>query len=372
MPNAARWLVLLVVLLTGCTTTPSPTPPPAAQAPTSTAPGAGPASSPTGPSPAPLQSPPPSPSPSPSPTPRTTVRLGVQTSLGAWVLDVADQQGFVAAQGLALDRKLADASADAVAKDVDGRERDVGVVATDHLIQFGRNGQSLVMVGGLVNKVTYSLVAARDVPDLAALKGRAIGIRDLSTGAAAVLRELLRARGILERDVEVITFLDPGVVGAAVANGTVGASLVDPPRAARLKAGGFKALVEASDVVKDFQSEGLVVRPDWARQNEETLVRLLRATIQAQRWIATPANKPAAVESLARSLGITGPEATAVYEQYVEKLGAIPREVDIDQAGVRGVADLLAGINALPTPRPDPARLTDTSFQQRAKASVPR
>ena len=52
---------------------------------------------------------------------------------------------------------------------------------------------------------------------------------------------------------------------------------------------------EASEVAKDFQAEGLVVRPDWARQNEDLLTRLLRATIQAERWVATPANKQAAM-----------------------------------------------------------------------------
>ena len=114
------------------------------------------------------------------------------------------------------------------------------------------------------------------------------------------------------------------------------------------------------------------MRPEWARQNEDLLTRLVRATILAERWITTPANKPAAVEQLARSLGITATEAAMVYEQYVDKLGAIPREGDIDQAGVRGVLELLAEIDAAGSPRPDPARLTDTTYLQRAKASLPR
>jgi hypothetical protein len=90
----------------------------------------------------------------------------------------------------------------------------------------------------------------------------------------------------------------------------------------------------------------------------------------AERWITTPANRPAAVEQLARSLGISTAEATIVYEQYVEKLGAIPREGDIDQAGVRGVIDVLADVGAAPDPRPEPARLTDTTLLQRVRGIV--
>ena len=88
------------------------------------------------------------------------------------------------------------------------------------------------------------------------------------------------------------------------------------------------------------------MRPDWARQNEDTLTRLIRATILAERWIGTSANKGAAIQHLAEFLGINQAEATIVYEQYVETLKAIPPEGDIDQAGVRGVVELLGEINA--------------------------
>ena len=380
MPKAVRWLVLSMVLLAGCGLVPTSTEPTqAATAPAGPqAPGKptgqpGPTvAAPSAASPPAAPKPSPSPSPSPSPIPRATVRIGTSSSLGSWVLDVAEQQGFLASQGINLDRKEADPGSAAVAEDLDKRERDVGVVTTDRLIQLGRNGQGLVMVAGLINKATHTLIAARDVPDFGALKGKPIGHLDAKSASAAIVKRILKAKGIPESESPLLTFPDPGVVGAAVANGTVGASLVDPPRAGRLRISGFKALIEANDVARDFQAEGIVVRPEWARQNEEVVVRLIRATILAERWITMPANKPAAVEQLARSLGITATEAAAVYEQYVATLGAIPREGDVDQAGVRGVLDLLVEIDAAGSPRPDPTRLTDTTFLQRAKATLPR
>lgn len=278
----------------------------------------------------------------------------------------------MASQRIVLNRKETDPGATAAAEDVEKRERDVGVVATDRLIQVGRNGQNLVMVAGLVNKSTHSLIAAKDVADFAGLKGKPIGYLDEKSASSAVLKRIMKARSISESDSRLLTFPDAGVVGAAVANGSVGASLVDPLRAGWLRNNGFKVLVESSDVVKDFQAEGLVVRPDWARQNEDALTRLIRATILAERWIGNGANKSAAIQQLAGSLGLNQAEAAIIYGQYVETLKAIPAEGDIDQAGVRGVVDLLSEINAAGDPRPDPARLTDTSFLQRAKASLPR
>lgn len=300
------------------------------------------------------------------------VRLGTTASFGGWVMDVAEQQGFMASQNIALDRKQHDPGTTVLAEDVDKRERDIAVATTDRLVQVGKNGQALVMVAGLVNKAAYALIASRDVNDFAGLKGKPLAQLDAKSASAAIVKRILRARTIPEPDVPILSFPDPGVVGAAVANGTAGAALVDPVRASRLRGQGFKVLVEASEIVKDFQHEGLVVRPEWARQNEDLLVRFIRATLLAERWIATPQNKQAALASLAKSLGITEAEARTIFETYVEAQAVIPREGDIDQAGVRGVVDLLGEIDAAGNPKPEPTRLADTTLLQRAKASLPR
>ncbi|HZO28246.1 MAG TPA: ABC transporter substrate-binding protein [Chloroflexota bacterium] len=381
MLKAARWLVLSTMLLAGCGLIPTATEPtrPAATPAAGTTdpskpgtPAGAPSAAPAAASPPAAAKPSPSPSPSPSPIPRTTVRIGTSSSLGGWIIDIADGLGYLAAQGIVLDRKEADPGSAVVAEDIDKRERDVGVVTADRLVQLGKNGQGLIMIAGLVNKATHTLIAARDVPDFAALKGKPVGHLDAKSASAAIVNRILKAKGIPETESPLLTFPDPGVVGAAVANGTVGASLVDPPRAGRLRISGFTALIDAAEVAPDLQAEGIVVRPEWARQNEDLVTRFLRATIMAERWINTPANKPAAVEQLSHSLGITPTEAAMVYEQHVVKLAAIPREGDVDPAGVRGVIDLLGEIDAAGSPRPDPARLTDTTYLQRAKGSMPR
>ena len=103
------------------------------------------------------------------------------------MIDVADKQGFMASQHIALNRKTTEPGSTAAAEDVDKRERDVGVVATDRLVQVGKNGQNLVMVAGLVNKAPWSLIAARDVADFGALKGKPVGYTDEKSAQAAVL-----------------------------------------------------------------------------------------------------------------------------------------------------------------------------------------
>jgi len=295
------------------------------------------------------------------------VKIGTSTSLGGWIVDIADQQGYFGAMNIIMERHETDPGSSASAENVEKRESDIAVVTTDRLVQQGKNGQSLVMVAGLVNKAIHTLVAARDVDDFGGLKGKPMGYLDEKSASAAILKRMMKAKGISEASSRPITFPDPGVVGAAVANGTVGASLVDVARSSRLQANGFTVLMNASEVAKDFQAEGLVVRPDWARQNEDLLTRLIRATVQAERWATNPANKQPAIAQLARSLGVSESEATVAYEQYVEKLGVISAQGDVDQAGVRGVVDLLTEIDAAGDPKPDPVKLVDTTLLQRAR-----
>jgi len=91
----------------------------------------------------------------------------------------------------------------------------------------------------------------------------------------------------------------------------------------------------------------------------------------AERWITTPANHDPAIAVLADTLHVTSPEAAQVYDQYVEKSPSIPPQGDIDQAGVRAVGEMLGEIGVLKPPLPDPARLTDTTFLQRARGGAP-
>ncbi|HYU18912.1 MAG TPA: ABC transporter substrate-binding protein [Chloroflexota bacterium] len=312
----------------------------------------------------------PSPSPSPSPLPLATLRLAQPpAALGAWQIDVAERNGFIRQQGLALERSTEEGEKAADA--LNAGTRDVALVAVESVVRASRAGQNLVMVGGAVNRAAFSLVVGRDIQELANLRGQPVGIRDPKDATAALLGRMLKARGLSPADVRLVSFADPALRAAAIANGTVAGSLLDPAQTTRMQGGGFKVLGNAFDTVRDFQAEALAVRKDWARQNEDRLVRFLRAIVEADRWIHAPEHRQEAIEVLAGTLRLTTLDAARVYEQYVEKVPAIPRGAEVEQPGVRTVVELLAEVNALRPPLPDPATLTDTTYVQRAALSAP-
>ncbi len=294
------------------------------------------------------------------------IRLGAPGgTLGAWQVDVAARKGFFQAQGVAVDRGQEPAGR--LIEALAGGSRDIILAPADDVVRAAAGGQAVVMVGGAVNRAAFTLVAARDVVDVAGLKGKLVGVRDSGDITAALARAVLSARGLGDADYRLVSFEDAAVRAAAVANGTVGASLLDAGRAARLEASGFRALAQAYETVPELQAEALAVQADWARQNEDRLVRFLRAIAQADRWIYDPQNRPEAVDVLAGVVGLTAAEADRIYERYVEQQPAIPKAAELEQPGVRSVVDLLAAIEGLRPPLPDLAVLVNTSYVQRAR-----
>jgi NitT/TauT family transport system substrate-binding protein len=287
------------------------------------------------------------------------------SSLGAWQIDVADRKGIFQRQGIAVERVPDEAKN--VADALNAGKSDVALVSTEAVVRASRAGQSLTMVAGALNRAAYSLIATRGVEDIGGLKGRPIGVRDPEDITAVIANRMLKARGLDEADYRLIGFEDIGVRAAAVANGSVGASLLDPASAARLEADDFRWIGAASGDVPDFQAEVLATRADWARQNEQLLVRFLKAIVEADRWIYEARNRQEAVDILASTLTLSPAQAGGVYEQYVERVPSIPREGELDAPGVRAVIELLAETEAIRPPLPDPARMTDVSYLQKAK-----
>ncbi|MBA2447685.1 MAG: ABC transporter substrate-binding protein [Chloroflexi bacterium] len=305
-------------------------------------------------------------SPSPTPTPLVSVRLvAPPMALGSWQVDVADRKGFFREQGLFLER--AEAEEDKAIVALVQRARDVALLSTPTIAGAVRDGEGVVMVAGAVNRAAYSLIGARDAEDLGGLIGKSVGIRDSKDVTTAILRRTTKAGGLGEAAYQLLAFPDPNVRAAALVNGTVGGSLVDAPRAARLQVRGFKTLGNAWAAVPDYQDQGLAVRADWAGENSDRLVRFLRAIVAADRWIYAPENRDESIGILAATLRMTAAESGRLYEQYVEQAPAIPRNGEIAEAGVRVVVEMLAELQALPPPLPDPARLVDTSYLQRAR-----
>lgn len=109
-----------------------------------------------------------------------------------------------------------------------------------------------------------------------------------------------------------------------------------------------------------------MVRRSWAQRNEEALARFHRAWARACQWLYDPANKDEAIRILAERLKTPEDLSRKTYEMYFEHAQALPKNGELNLAGVRTVVNIMAEMGNLPNPAPPIERYVDTSYLERA------
>jgi ABC-type nitrate/sulfonate/bicarbonate transport system substrate-binding protein len=278
---------------------------------------------------------------------------------------VAESKGFF--RRYAVRAPLARSSLAAAIDQLKGGHVEVVAAPAESLASAVQQGARLKLVGGLVNKPAYSLVAARDVNGFPDLKGRPVATGDLKSARAVLLRRMLIANGLKPDEVILVAFGTPERELAAVVNGTAGAALFEQPRAAQLVRQRFKSLGLASASVREYQAEVLAARDEWLASGDAP-ARFLRGIQDADAWLYDPRNKQATAILLADTLKISNTEALDTYELLVEQSQVFPRSAELSLAGLRTVIDFLLEADALRRPAPDPVGLLDTAPLDRARA----
>src|SRR5919201_3654686 len=104
-----------------------------------------------------------------------------------------------------------------------------------------------------------------------------------------------------------------------------------------IMAEGFPRLAYATDYVPKYQWITMAVSKNWARDNEDKLVRALRAQIDAYRWVYDPRNRDEAVALIVETTKATEAIARTTFELYVDQLKIWPTAGEIEDAALRAV-----------------------------------
>ena len=111
----------------------------------------------------------------------------------------------------------------------------------------------------------------------------------------------------------------------------------------------------------------ITVTRTWANANEKTIVGFLRAVYRAQDWINNTKNKKEAVDLMVDLSKAQRTSVERTYDKYVNELKVYNRgEINADV--VKKTLEDMAEIDAISKPIPDPNKLLDLSFRQKALA----
>jgi ABC-type nitrate/sulfonate/bicarbonate transport system substrate-binding protein len=295
-------------------------------------------------------------------------------SLSQLPLTVAIKKGYFAREGLRIDFVTNNDSNSAAAEQGynPGIERggpgDMTTVSGGFFVHAVLNGSDAVAVSSQTNNPIYSLIVRPEIKTWADLKGKEITLTAPWDTITVTSRALLARHGIGPNDFKFKYIRNSDARLECMQNGECAAiSAGQPSDIQAIKMGlGYHRLGmtnEAGPVIFNVE----IVRREWARTHRDTLVRYIRASAAAMRFLNDPKNRPE-VTSITREL--TGEPPAVVDEMiahyYDPKLRILPKQAEVDMASLQHLLDLIKQAGLYDRPMPPAARFVDLSFAQAA------
>jgi len=307
------------------------------------------------------------------PVPPKTINLIVFPGGFNWPIWVAQEKGFFARNGVAVNVTPTPSSVFQLTNLISGKF-DIAMTAIDNLIAY-REGQGeepvpgpdlIAFMGG--DNGFLRLVAVPEVKSVGELKGKTVSVDARTTGYAFVLFEMLERGGLqLDRDYNVVRA--GGVLQRfqALMEEKHAATLLLSPFELQAEAKGFNRLGNATDVLGHYQ--GLVggARKSWADANRDAVIGFIRAFSQAVDWLYDPKNKDEAIAIFRKNLpNVPEQGANAAYGVLLAPSGGFQKNAQIDMEGVRTVLRLRSKYAEPKKTLSDPVKYYDESFYRAA------
>ncbi|RWM45482.1 ABC transporter substrate-binding protein [Mesorhizobium sp.] len=286
-----------------------------------------------------------------------------------WSLFVANEKGFFADNGVAVNITPTPDSKFQMAGLIDGRF-DIAFTAMDNVVAYSE-GQGVATTEHEPDIFAFMgcdsgflrLVSVPDVTSIEQLAGSRLGVDALTTGYAFVLHKLLDLAGIGR---EGVNFVQAGGVKSrcdALLRREFEATLLITPFEAIAEEKGFNRLADASRALGAYQGVVAAARRPWARDHGHKILAFIRGYRAALDWLFDPANKKEALEIFRRNVpGVDDAMAGKSYEILLDKDEGFFRDGHLDKEGIANVVALRSEYGQPSKVLDDPAKYYDASF----------
>ena len=159
----------------------------------------------------------------------------------------------------------------------------------DYSLNIGSTMRA-AMRGAPVRAVASSTVApffalVTKEPNIAALKGKILGVSDFGGTNYQVTRMVLTHYGLAPlKDVQILSIGEEKVILDALLSGRIHGAMLSPPWPFEAEKHGYKIILKASDVVQ-FPFAGICTYMDKIKNNREQIKKVIRAELDALRFI---------------------------------------------------------------------------------------
>jgi ABC-type nitrate/sulfonate/bicarbonate transport system substrate-binding protein len=240
---------------------------------------------------------------------------------------------------------------------------DVTHVATTFLVRAALAGSDAVAIAAEFNNPIYSLVGRPEIARIGDLKGKLVGMADPAGSIAISMRKLLALRGLRESDIQVKVIEGTPARLACLRRGECAAVPLGQPQDLVAQGEGYRMLGLSTEAVPEFLYTVTAARRSWAAANKDTVTRYVRALGAAFRVIRDPKKRDAVVKAIVETTGVSPAIAERTLALYFEpERKVLPRQGEIDLAGMAQVLAFMLEAGLLKAPLPAPERFVDLQY----------
>ena len=248
------------------------------------------------------------------------IRLPISASsktLGYSPVWVAWRQGYFDKHGLDVQVVFVEGADKSVMALVGGSTFVAAGAADAMMGAVDQGALDLAAVGGVINGLTHLILGGKKFRTYEDLRGATLGSSGLTSGTAFVLRRVLKAKGLeFPRDYKMLNVGGSGPALAALVSGRVDAGIIAIPLGYEGADLGLNVIGKVNEVIPDYQLTVLTVKRSWAEKNRPVLVRFMKATVQAMRWLYD--NKEPAIDFLSKEMKLKPQQARRGWDYYTE------------------------------------------------------
>lgn len=302
------------------------------------------------------------------------IRLG---SFSRDTHDMAEQKGFLAAEGITVEYNDVRNSLELMRNFVSGKF-DIIQTNADNIIAW-IEGQGLdpqkndfiIIMGGHSGLEPRQVTVAPEIRSFEDLRGKVLAADAVNTGYAPVLVYILKQNGLVwNRDYTLKSVGGGRNRVESMLKGETAGGLVSLD--GELEQRGFRVLGLSTDYFVDYARGVTAARRDWAEQNEDLLVRYIRARIRAVDWLLDPKNRQEAISIILSAEASLPAEAQKIYEEAVNpEFGYIPA-ARIERSGIDQIIKIREVMGEMKPPLPTADKYIEERYYQQAINSLVR
>jgi ABC-type nitrate/sulfonate/bicarbonate transport system substrate-binding protein len=278
------------------------------------------------------------------PTSAVDLKLTVMVFQGMQNLPLlaAQARGFFAGRGLSVDIKNAPNSVELREGLAQGRYQVVHSAVDNAIAMAEASNIDIAVVLGGDNGFNH-LFAQSGIRSVEELRGKMVVVDAPDTAYALQLYRMLEQRG-LEKGAYDIKPVGAGAkrLETMQRDRRAAAAMLNPPFSVLAARAGFTDLGTAVAAIGPYQGTAGYVRRDWAKANDDALVRYIAAYIEGLRWALDAANRREAVALIVSALRLSDDVAEQCLEIAAGPTDGLAKDAALDLAGFTNVLKLRA------------------------------